>query len=812
MSHTRLSRLDALGPHLRHFRSLGGHIALAHRGARCHDSKFESTGRTMRLSSQMTRSTGLKLFSTSLLLCASTSSCSSRSERTRNPQDPPSLHTASAHSKSARQPTPLATKPAHSETEPGASATLVTDLKTIAKRFDLSADDLAMLERQGLVVTRSTLEFGRVPELIYDRIYQRDLPVLITSDSILYAFHRQYMDFLEQLEAEQLTSLVERSLTKTRDRLQQATKDGEIDAWTAQELDVYLTVGLRLLRKGVRPVLAKTPGSRVTSILRAIKRERSAKLKLFSKSSKEVDFSHFKPRGHYTHSAKLKRYFRCVMWLSRIPLAIQTFPNRKPTLQRKSFNIAASLSWLVHESGSENEFASYQKILDTFVGPGDDDTPLPIIEFLASQGIHKIRDIRKIPNRAIKQWLSANATQRSQIATHAYFNPSRRPKKPTSRNFMMIGQRFTLDSKVLASLVFDQLVHPNNPGVAIPRKLPKSLDIIAALGNPRAKVHLKEEFARYPYEPALDAATAGLAKLPDKEWTKNLHSAWLSAIASLHKAPDDPRLPANFRSEAWKDKTLQTQLASWAELRHDHILYVKQSLSGSIGCEFPDAYVEPVPHFFAKMNRLIGLQKSAVTLVEREGLEVHDTVHTRLDRFSEVLGRLETIAQKELNHEPLQDAEKHFLKQAVEHETKGYGPVRWDGWYPEIIGEHSRGSFEPTIADVHTDPPDITNGGVAQILHAGTGAFEIATVLVDCPGNKKCVYAGPVSSFYEFIPPKGERLNDRAWQLMLRGHKARETRPTWIKSFRHPDRLSPAEVAEEKRIQRILDNPDRDDF
>ena len=40
-------------------------------------------------------------------------------------------------------------------------------------------------------------------------------------------------------------------------------------------------------------------------------------------------------------------------------------------------------------------------------------------------------------------------------------------------------------------------------------------------------------------------------------------------------------------------KTLTTQLASWTHLRHDTLLYVKQSYSARTACVYPAGYVEP---------------------------------------------------------------------------------------------------------------------------------------------------------------------------------------------------------------------------
>ncbi len=58
------------------------------------------------------------------------------------------------------------------------------------------------------------------------------------------------------------------------------------------------------------------------------------------------------------------------------------------------------------------------------------------------------------------------------------------------------------------------------------------------------------------------------------------------------------------KTEAWGRRLLSTQLASWAELRHDTLLYAKQSYTGGDTCEFPDAYVDPYPAFYARIAEL----------------------------------------------------------------------------------------------------------------------------------------------------------------------------------------------------------------
>ena len=75
----------------------------------------------------------------------------------------------------------------------------------------------------------------------------------------------------------------------------------------------------------------------------------------------------------------------------------------------------------------------------------------------------------------------------------------------------------------------------------------------------------------------------------------------LSALRALSPVPEeiaDPAaagLPRVAASDAWSRRILGAQLASWAELRHDTLLYAKQSYTGGIGCAYPTPTSSPAP-------------------------------------------------------------------------------------------------------------------------------------------------------------------------------------------------------------------------
>ena len=65
--------------------------------------------------------------------------------------------------------------------------------------------------------------------------------------------------------------------------------------------------------------------------------------------------------------------------------------------------------------------------------------------------------------------------------------------------------------------------------------------------------------------------------------------------------------PDFMKSRVWARKSLNTALGSWTELRHDTILYAKQSVAAEgDGGEEPETpgYVEPYPAFYAKIAEL----------------------------------------------------------------------------------------------------------------------------------------------------------------------------------------------------------------
>jgi len=90
-----------------------------------------------------------------------------------------------------------------------------------------------------------------------------------------------------------------------------------------------------------------------------------------------------------------------------------------------------------------------------------------------------------------------------------------------------------------------------------------------------------------------------------------LHTAHLFfdyLLRALLKASPETA-PAFMQSEAWARKQLNAALGAWAELRHDTILYIKQSYTSAPRGLFqsppPLAYLEPCPQVYDRLGAMV---------------------------------------------------------------------------------------------------------------------------------------------------------------------------------------------------------------
>lgn len=246
--------------------------------------------------------------------------------------------------------------------------------------------------------------------------------------------------------------------------------------------------------------------------------------------------------------------------------------------------------------------------------------------------------------------------------------------------------------------------------------------------------------------------------------------------------------PSFMRTQAWQDKNLQTALASWAQLRHDTILYVKQSLAAAEGGEerpLVKGYVEPNVEAW---KRLLHLVRQTRQLLQPRGLLLPN-IAEKLDVFEDLVDFLLRCAEKELQNRPLADEYEYrrlqdiggkmdYLALYVMSDGRAYD-------WSEIV--HPADRNMACVADVHT--ADIRFGGLGHVaLEEAVGHAHEIFVIVPIEGQL-VLARGAVFSYYEFLQKATERLTDEQWQEKLKKRQV-PLPPEWTRSFMTSSRVT----------------------
>ena len=363
-----------------------------------------------------------------------------------------------------------------------------------------------------------------------------------------------------------------------------------------------------------------------------------------------------------------------------------------------------------------------------------------------------------------------------------------------SMGFRLMGQRFVVDSYAMGKLVFPTVGRPtggtdmftctrgpNGPY----RGFPRGLDVMALLGSKRAREILTElrddAYGRndkgtdLKYQVVFDRLKGEFDELSESDWTRNVYWSWLHALKPMLNQ-FGRGYPTFMRTRAWHDKSLTAALASWAQLRHDTILYAKQSYTVQYGGVGPrrrpvEGYVEPVPEFYARML--------ALTQMTRTGLRDMNVLDgpavERLTALERIIARLLTISQKELAHKELTKEDYAFIRsfgQRLEGISVKY-PGKDNRQRREDV---KRAMMTTVIADVHTDQNS------KKVLEEATGQVELLVVCYLQSDGRLVLGAGPVLSYYEFKHPMADRLTDEKWVEMLNSGRAPK-RPRWARRY-----------------------------
>lgn len=622
-------------------------------------------------------------------------------------------------------------------------------LERIRRRFELAPDELARLAQTGVVVP-ARLEQPSYA-YAYHEIFQSQLPVYITADSVFHAVFASHDAIVGKLEQSSLAPALGQALDAMHCALAAAAPDYPAD--TVRDLDLYLTVARSLA--GNTPVKSIRGDAAVDAAASdLIARVRAAagaeQISLFGRP-RIIDFTAYTPRGHYTSSEDLTAYFLAATWASRIELNLVSRSSRSsapgpepdPRETPREAIDALALADLATRSGAAADIDRIDRAWSLLAGRREDVSIGQLAQLRATGGIRSLG----APDAFAR--LAAAIGDGFQRTTRLHPMPEGSRVLPAIAT--LIGPRVVPDAQALMPLV-----HGAVPG----RKAVHAADVVYSLGLDRAKRYLAADLAAFP---ALDrqlavARTIAQAARPGDD----LYNAWYAAIRALAEKPAGV-LPSFATGEVGADLRFNTITAAYGQLKHNYVLMAGQPYS-EFGCEIPDGFVEPVP---AAYDALIEYARRGSALAEL--LDPGDRTGARA-HFERVIGTLRVlraIGDDELADRPLTAREKRWLGMVSElsidtsEDITGYPPV-YSGWYFDLFLEPEADGMRGAdyIADYFTSVE-------AGISYAGATAPRMAIFVVDTAGAPRA-FVGPVARAYETHTPLGTRLTDETAARLTR--------------------------------------------
>lgn len=667
---------------------------------------------------------------------------------------------------------------------------------SIKIKYGVTPYEESLISQHGFMVSErlSKISFGQA----FLDIFHKDLPVYVSTDAILHAFHISYDRILTDIE---LGILIPRlksflnTLHTNQNILANAYSSYSDMQISLKDIDVYLTVPLNLLGENVTPYYTSNQ-SKINDILNKIELEEPSNEYLFSDNCKRIDWSQFKPRGHYTNSfyPQLAKYFRAMMWLGRTELYLSPPSSTVPPLgcepqtfqdiQRQIID-AVMLNELLTLTNTWSVYEEIEDIISFFVGEQDNVT-IEHISFL-KDAVSLANASNLLDSLKVVEFQDTLANQSfaaqlilSQIL---YSNPMSPDSIKPASAFLLFGQRFVIDSYVTASVVYDRIKYL---GQKICRLFPSTLDILFAMGNSASAQLLQDELEEYKYSTNLAALRYLIDSYDDTFWNSSLYNIWLSSLRELN--PDEERtdLPDFMQTAAFWQKQMNTQLSSWTELRHDNLLYAKQSYTGGTVCSYPYGYVEPFPEFYQNLKTFATIATDKFQTINFPDPIYKWKIISYFNHLYAVSDTLQSISFKELEGVELSQEEKLFLTKLIYSTGNWSGPA-YDGWYAHLFYwdeeyETHEGlmNSDYLVADIHTTPTDCFGGEYGWISHVGTGPINLGVVVTNDPDGILTAYVGPMMSYFEYRTEDYLRLTDEEWAST---YLQSALRPQWVNLY-----------------------------
>ncbi|MBQ8009359.1 MAG: DUF3160 domain-containing protein [Bacteroidaceae bacterium] len=585
------------------------------------------------------------------------------------------------------------------------------------------------------------------------------IPSFITTDLYLQAYHMYFeyvLKFLEQKSFVPALAQMSRSMYENSLRVHLTSTDEDVKA-LADFNATFFAVALWLL---------DDTEVRVAENMReSYNYEREKIMAAIDNPSvllgTDVDFSYslFKPRGHYTRNEVLQHYFRAMMWLQTASFC------RDEALALKRVLFMAQLFNQLPAASQKAGRGVYDTLF-FLMGEPDNMAVIEVADYLKQIGVENLEQaLADQTLNKVNDWLVQEFKGRNRIAPKIVLSCS------DKLNFM--PQRYVPDNEVLAK-TYDETPNSDLP-------YPRGLHVMDAFGISTAGAVIDSTYH--------DAKNwKGFAEMQNRlrkqfasfdDWDNTMYNKWMQSLVILQKS--EKNYPGFMQTDAWQIKNLNSALASWAELKHDAILYAEQPMAaecGGGGLPTPEVkgYVEPNLSFWKQLKGMLELNQNMLS----ESGFLTEELQDKNDQLSEMVEFCIKATEKELRGEKLteeENSEIRYMGSSMEYFTLSVLDPTTDfyHWYDVKGADRS----VAVVADVFTR--NVLGCEKDGILYEATGNANAMYVLVNIDGETY-LSRGATLSYYEFVRPLGDRLTDEQWQEMLESGKAPDV-PQWVKPY-----------------------------
>lgn len=600
---------------------------------------------------------------------------------------------------------------------------------------------------------------------IYERNDYRQFPSFVTTDLYLQAFHMFFDCLLKETEEQKFSPMVTLFVKQNYEQMMQlasTTTDAKIKA-AAEHNAAYYAIAYELNTGKSLPVPASFSELVKEEINHVNAAETTRSRFLGYTEARNMPmfiYNIYRPRGHYTRNETLKRYFCAMMWLQNAP-----FGTDKDDQLEQALLLAQTIG------GNANLTKQYKDITEPItylMGMPDDVSILQVYAEIQKSGStvsELINDKKKF--EAIRKALEELSKKQSII----------KPKFQASSPFKicLMPQRYMPDSEVLQEMVD----YESTPTL---RDVPKGLDILASIGISSAEriliQELKEQEKWNKYTSNLEQMKKRMGEI---DWNQTVANKWIAALKDVNSK--NAQYPKFMLSPQWDKKNLNTALASWAELKHDAILYAKQPMGAECGGGGPPepyvkGYVEPNIAYWTKAIELID---ATMDVLKRFDLvtEKGTTAATDLREQAEFLLNCskKELAGKNLTEQEYRQIEtigstfENITLNLIKESDQFL--MGWDN----VNGADKKISV---VADVYT--ANSYNNPDKSVLYEAVGPAHEIYVVVELDGYLYLT-RGAVFSYREFQEDiAAPRKTDEEWQQELQTQPDKGI-PNWMKEI-----------------------------